>query len=272
MPARDGDPDAVSNPPDVRRALVDPSLLVPYSTRLFIGHLAEIGGVVLIGSRLTRQEEAVGLNNRHSRLSQPEAALRVTSDMAELDRWRSAYGDAGLWCDLEPGDRAPALVDRRVDDVLRNYWSRYRTDPEDEYLAETAVMCELDALLSANMNMISAGDWDALMGSLGLSQPPALCRRGAIIDWMLEEDGVADEPDRIVDIIVGAMRSAQDLKTPLLRWARNVEVSFPELSREVADYLSRLPESALQEQHRQHALQPQHRVTRRYLAGRARTP
>ena len=132
-------------------------------------------------------------------------------------------------------------------------------------------MCELDALLSANMNMIRSEDWDALMASLGLRRPPVLCRRGAVIDWMLEEDGVVDEPDRIVNIVVGAMRPAKDLKTPLLRWAGNVEVSFPKLSQDVAEYLARVPESTLQDQQRQHAQQPRHAVTRRYLQGRTST-
>lgn len=262
----------MTNTPGVRYAIVDPSLLVPYSTRVFIGHLAEVGGVVMVGSRVTRQEEAIGLNNRYSRISFPEAQVRVAGDTEELERWRSAYVGVGLWRDVSPDDRVPALVERRVDDVLREYWSRYPTDPEDEYLAETAVMCELGALLSANMNMIRRDDWDAIMSGLGLPKPPALCRRSAVIDWMLGEDGVADQPGRVVNIIVGAMRPAKDLKTPLRRWAQTVSGAFPKLSRDVEDHLSGVPESTLQEQHQQHAQQPRHAVTRRYLESRAPTP
>ncbi len=260
----------MSTPLGVRYAIVDPSLLVPYSTRVFIGHLAEVGGVVMVGSRITRQEEVIGLGNRYSRLPFPEAQIRVAADTEELDRWRHAYVHAGLWRDVGPEDRAQALIDRRVDDVLREYWSRYRTDPEDEYLAETVIMCELGALLSANMNMIELSDWDAIMSGLGLPNPPALCRRGAVIDWLLEED--ADQPDRIVNIIVGAMRPARDPKTPLRRWARTVKGSFPKLSLDIAEYLSQVPESTLQEQHRQHAQQPQHAVTREYQGGGTPTP
>ena len=112
----------MSNPPGVRHAIVDPSLLVSYSARVFIGYLAEIGGgVVMVGNRITRQEEIVGLNNRFSRLTEPDAEQHVARAAEELERWRSRYRDAGLWRDVGP------------------------TDPEDEYLAETAVMCELDA-------------------------------------------------------------------------------------------------------------------------------
>ena len=139
-------------------------------------------------------------------------------------------------------------------------------------MAETAVICELGALLSANMNMIRRDDCDAIMSGLGLPYPPALCRRGAVIDWMLEEDGVADQPGRIVNIVVGAMRPAKDLKTPLRRWAKAVSGAFPKLSRDMEDYLSGVPESTLREQHRQHAQQPRHAVTRRYPESRAPTP
>ena len=262
----------MSDTPGVRYAIVDPNLLVPYSARVFIGHLAEVGGVVMVGSGITRHEETIGLSSRYSRLTFPVAQLRIAGDTQELDSWRTAYLAAGLWRDVGPEDRAEALVDRRVDDVLRDYWSRYQTDPEDEYLAETAVMCELDALLSANMNMISREDWDAIMSALGLPDPPALCRREAVIDWMLEEDGIADETGRIANIIVGAMRPAKDLKTPLRRWAEAVKGAFPKLSRDMDDYLSGVPESTLQEQHQRHAQRPQHAVTRRYLKGRAPTP
>ena len=235
----------MSNPPGVRHAIVDPSLLVSYSARVFIGYLAEIGGVVMVGNRITRQEEIVGLNNRFSRLTEPDAEQHVARAAEELERWRSRYRDAGLWRDVGP------------------------TDPEDEYLAETAVMCELDALLSANMHMIRSRDWDALMGGLGLRLQPALCRRGALVDWMLQEDGVSEAPKRIVSVIVGAMRPAEDLKMPLLRWAETVRGAFPKLSRDVATYLSQVPESTLQEQHRQQAQHSQHAVTRRYLQGRS---
>ncbi len=93
-----------------------------------------------------------------------------------------------------------------------------------------------------------------------------------MIDWMLGEDGIADEPDRIVNIVLGAMRPAKNLKTPLRQWAASVTASFPRLSQDVADYLLRVPESTLQEQRQQHARQPQHAVTRRYLEDRTPTP
>ena len=177
----------------VRRALVDANLLMPYGARLFLGHLAEVAGVVLVGTETILREVDGAIHEKYLRKHSPESPKRIDEDKEEFDRWRNAYQRAGLWVEVGVADWSPPLVAAGADEAVGILWNEYPTDPEDEHLAEAAVMCELDALLSANMHMVEDEDWLSLTQALGLSEPPALRRREQVIDWMLQEKDAAKD-------------------------------------------------------------------------------
>ena len=256
----------MSERPRTRRALVDAYLLVPNGARQFLGLLAEAGGVVLVGTKTVRQEFEIGIQRKNSRAPAADIQRLEKRDKAEFSRWRNAYREAGLWAEVGVSDWSPRLKAAGLADDIGVWWGQYRTDPEDQHLAEAAIMCEMDALLSANMNMVKRRDWQAITTNLGLSTPPKLCRRGRAIDWMLQEKGASKDMDRLLRIVIGTMYPTESFKTPLTKWARALKGTFPKLSDRMVAHLGASPEGSLQDMHRQESALPGRSVTREYLS------
>ena len=241
-------------------------MLAPYGARLFLGHLAEVVGVVLVGTDAIRREVDGAIHQIHEKKPLDESLIRIEEDRAEFDRWRKTYQMAGLWAEVGAADWSPALVAAGADEAARILWNDYPTDPEDEHLAVASVMCEMDALLSANMNMVEDEHWLKFTEALGLPSPPMLCRRERAIDWMLQEEGAANNMNRLLRIVVGAMYPAKNLKSPLVKWARSLEGFFPDMSKAMVNHLEVVTEDRLQDVFRQEFEQPRHASTRRYIA------
>lgn len=127
-------------------------------------------------------------------------------------------------------------------------------------------MCGLDALHSANMNMILDRDWQRIMSALPLTKPPVLCRRQRIPSWSLGPGFDASPADTVIEMALGAMRPSDHIGAALTSWARRIRGAFPELSEEISARLSETPDKSLRQQCEALAVAPRSPVTRAFVS------
>ena len=253
-----------------RRMLLDASLLDSYHARLFVGHLAERCQVVMGGSNIIDDEVAIAAKKQSLRQSirgqknLPQSHY-VAKVLADLEVWKSNYRAAGLWRDWSEQDYLQELIEEDMQENILDLWAKYPTDPEDDHLAETAIMCGLESIGSSNMNMITDDDWRNMMVELRLTHPPALRRKERIIDWMTRRPNAGQEVEWILDMALSVMRPTGSFKSPLLTWARAVHAAFPTLSEKFCAHLQSKPEDELQRQHAQLFSDDLYPVTRQFL-------
>ena len=191
--------------------------------RLFIGALAERHRVIMGGNDWTEMVVRRAIQRRHDMCLDLSCAVCTRcawEDLSGYARWQQQYRAAGLWHDWSDEDALPALLDANLDEKVMSEWEALPAKYWGVWQAETVVMCGLDAWLSNRIYVISDADWQALMTTtLKLTQPPALCRREAIVDWLTGEAGAWQDTDRVLDIMLAVTRPADDLRTPLQAWA-----------------------------------------------------
>ncbi len=255
----------------MREAVIDAGLIAPYSTRVFIGHLAEAGEFRMVGTEETRLEEIVASRQILARSRHVSASTRLEQALTDIERWKAHYRDAGLWRDCSTDDYLPTLATEENDEILETLWREYRTDPEDIHLAKTSVMCGLDALHSSNMNMIRDEDWSRIMAALRLPSPPVLCRREAIPSWSLGPSFDASPAETVINLALATMRPSDRLGAALSAWAARVQGAFPNLSRTIRSRLSDVAEASLRERCESLTAASANPITRSFLSsGHAR--
>ena len=122
------------------------------------------------------------------------------------------------------------------------------TDPKDEHLVVAAAVYGLDAVFTANMAMVESDDWPPIFDDLDAGSP-MLCRREDIVDWALGIENTKDKPEALVSLMLSALTSVPDLKSPLERWLNNIQAAFPEHSAKGVTHLKSVTEERLQAVH-----------------------
>ena len=260
-------------PPRPRLALLDSDLLASRSVRACLGLIAENGSVVMgaTGRILQDAENAVRDIVGRRREEDPERR-RADAAVRGLNMWIEHYRQADLWFDWSHEHWASHLKSADIDLVLHEEWISRRTDPEDEHVAAATIMCELDALCTGNRNMIGRQDWLELMAVLDLSNPPRLCRRERIIDFLSGETEAWLHPDWTIDKVLSVMRPSPNLRTPIRNWATRIRSAFPKLSRVLVNHIENVSEPDLQERYRTVQEYNRFPITRKYVAADQRTP
>ena len=270
----------MSDPAPSRLALLDSDLLASRSVRLFLGLIAENGNVGIGATARVLQDAenaARDILDRFRSTTRPVAGRpRSQADpraaTRSLNAWVQHYRRVGLWFDWSRADWTARMTTADIDLVLHDEWISRRTDPEDEHVAAAAIMGELHALCTANRNMIDRRDWLDLMNVLDLPNPPELCRRERIIDFLSNEPGAWRRPQWTIDKVVAVMRPSGNLRTPILNWARRIQAAFPDLSRLLDTWMERVSEPELQERYWQaQGLDPLP-VTREFVETEAPAP
>ena len=237
--------------PRPRRAIVDASLLGSLANRHFVGLVAEKGNVVMCGTSVSRVEDHVAVRKiALSRLPEDQIAERVARDLARLEGWRDGYRQAGLWEDLPDGQMSSGRAPETRAIMARRWASRPTrpTDPKDEHLVVAAAVYGLDAVFTANMAMVESVDWQPIFDDLDAGSP-ILCRRESLVDWALGIENSKDKAAALVSLMLSALTSVPDLKTPLQRWLNNIQAAFPEHSASGLTYLESQAEERLQAVH-----------------------
>ena len=254
-----------------RHALVDSNVIFSRAARTFIGQLAEHGQIVLgVNDYIlyeTRKaiQKRVNAKGRNKDWSQKETAKYRSNLMSRFDKWLRYHKKTGMLRIWTEKDYLPQLISERKEYVLFEEWKNRKTDPEDEGVAVTVIMCRLNALITNNYNMISDFDWQETMDEMGIDQPPALLRSESIIDWMTNEPGVWRDPDWIIDFALAVMRAGPNLHNALMDWTTSIRGIFPEMSNLVNERLQNLSEEILREKQTELSGKDLYPVTREYL-------
>ena len=238
-------------PPPPRLALLDSDLLASRSVRALLGLIAENGNVVMGATERILQDAANAVQDIVGRRREEDLERRQTkAAVCRLNAWVEHYRQADLWIDWSKANWVPQLKNADIDLVLHEEWTSRRTDPEDEHVAATTIMCDLHALCTGNRNMIGKRDWRDLMRALDLSNPPELCRREDIIDFLSGEPQAWLQPEWTIDKVIAVMRPATHFRSPIRNWAERIRGAFPDLSQVLVTYMESTSESDLQDRYR----------------------
>ena len=237
------------------RYLVDANLLVGYNTRMLMACLAEHGGHQLIltpdiESETRRAIKRISLRN----------PLQAPQQQDRFSRWVEILTRGDCLVVFSPDQIEQDLSQRLSSDrhtALIKAWTDpdIDCDPDDLHLAEAAIACRVDAVLTNNMGMDGTrgqGHWDIIMQAILAGPPlPALVRRDAVVAQLLGVPDV-DAPavgQTLLGLIVPAMEPATDYKTPLTRYATHIRQMFPRTAQTLAEAVNRASETMLQALH-----------------------
>ncbi len=248
------------------RYLVDTNLLVGHSTRILLACLVEYGDHQLILTPDVETETRRTIANR----SRSKAWAQRHQQPRELDgfnRWVKILVRGDRLVALSP-EQLSQYLDRQLPPnlqiALEMAWNDLDRgcDPDDLHLAEAAIACQVDAVLSNNLYMDGPpeqGRWEAIMQAVLGKQPyPSLYRQDAVVEQLMRAPDMTDE-DRgqtLLPLIISTMTPTTDYKTPLAHYTGRIRNVFPRTARALAEAVAQTSQSTLQTMHRKTAVLP----------------
>lgn len=247
------------------RYLVDTNLLVGHSTRILLACLAEYGGHQLILTPDVQTETLRTIANRSR--SKAQAQQRQTHELDGFNRWVDVLTRGGCLAALSP-EQFHQYLDRQLPPnlqiALEIAWNDpdRGCDPDDLHLAEAAIACGVDAVLSNNLYMDGPpeqGRWEAIMQAVMGEQPsPSLYRQDTVVEQLMQAPDLTDQ-DRgqiLLSLIVSTMTPTTDYKTPLVYYAKRIKNFFPRTAQALVEAVAQTSQATLQTLHRKTAELP----------------
>lgn len=241
------------------RYLVDTNLLVGHSTRILLACLVEYGGHQLILTPDVETETRRAIANRSRNKTQAEQ--REIRELEGFNRWIEVLTRGECLVVLSP-EQLSQYFDRQLPPnlqiALEMAWNDpdRGCDPDDLHLAEAAIACGVDAVLSNNLYMDGPpeqGRWEAIMQAVLGEQPyPSLYRQDTVVEQLMRAPDMTDE-DRgqtLLPLIVSTMTPTTDYKTPLTHYASRIRNVFPRTARALAEAVAQTSQATLQTMHR----------------------